>query len=676
MRTTKRPRSSVENKNGNQDNSNANASVEGAARSYLTQKEWEKRGEDLEKLYNVSMLRETAHPQFDSFGYMKWNETNEMADMSFIPKKINKSDSYITTGITHEKDSSILSLLEGFNFEGRVHVFHKSMELYDLSTAMTAWVRKSRELERYDEKRPIFYRNLLVQGTAFVMEKWTERWMPNKAVDFDTIDFSNLEDTDWSNLGEMKVYDGAESFLEDGKKVFLENIREWDIRKQPGVFVVEYPPREAVEAAWGHSKRWKFVPKMVTQAMSIGKSITTGSIYSEWLFGPINENKAEVIHVFKPFENRYQIYINGVPMLPLGFPMSVISPSGLVPIAKGDIDVMNMFAYSKSIPSKTKIDQAVYDSVLKGLTTKFQSSFMGARANLSEMVVNSSMFMPGIVTDGLNPKDVPLINENQESITNGDLSFYKLINEIIDSKSINSILEGAGETTKTLGEYMDKSKKAMLKVGRIIDAVINWEKQMLHLRTINLLANGTKPKTEIILSDGTVENEYEEIAVSDTMDSGLDGTHVLKFTEKNYENLNTPQSIEDEEVAFEQKTGKQVKYSYLNPKMLREMLTDKDYCFYYEVTPVDKNNDKLTQAMFVGLISQAMQLFGPDSLNVQKLKRRYAAVMGEEFDTLFLDEQELAIKQQQAMQQAAMMQGAVTDNPANAGGAVVNPMFQ
>ena len=52
--------------------------------------------------------------------------------------------------------------------------------------------------------------------------------------------------------------------------------------------------------------------------------------------------------VYKPFEQTFQIYINGVPMLPISFPLKAVSPSGLIPITKGDLDLMNMFAYSKS----------------------------------------------------------------------------------------------------------------------------------------------------------------------------------------------------------------------------------------------------------------------------------------------------------------------------------------
>ena len=61
--------------------------------------------------------------------------------------------------------------------------------------------------------------------------------------------------------------------------------------------------------------------------------------------------------------------------------------------------------------------------------------------------------------------------------------------------------------------------------------------------------------------------------------------------------------------------------------------------------PVDKNNDKLSQMMFVQMVTQAMNLFGPQSLQVSSLKKRYAQVMGESFDKLFVSEEQLQSNQ-------------------------------
>ncbi len=80
--------------------------------------------------------------------------------------------------------------------------------------------------------------------------------------------------------------------------------------------------------------------------------------------------------------------------------------------------------------------------------------------------------------------------------------------------------------------------------------------------------------------------------------------------------------------------------------LLRGMVNNPDYYFYYEIVPVDKNNDKITQAFFVQMITQAANLFGMESLKVQNLKQRYAQVMGEQFDDIFLSKEEIEMAQQ------------------------------
>ena len=625
----------------------------------LNDEEMHERSFDLNKVFNISMVRESAHPQFDGMGYMKYNETNEMADISYVAPKKNKYDARITTGITHEKDTTLVSMMEGFNFEGRVHVFKGTEELYDMGNALTAWVRKSREEERYDEKRPINYRNMFAQGTAFVKIAHMEHYVPNKLFDQSLVDFTKLDSLKWREAGYKKVFDGTVSDLIDGKKVFMEDIRQWDIRKQPRVYTVEYIPRLLLEGIWKNSPRWAYVPKKCAGAGVLGY-ITTGSIYSDWTFGEVDFDKIEVIQTYSPFENRYQIYLNGIPMLPAKFPLTAISPSGCIPIAKGDIDTMQLFAYSKSVPAKTKVDQAIFDEFLRVLIIKFQQSAFAPRGNLAEVIVDQNIFMPGRMTANVMPEDFPALMETPGP-TAADFQIFNLLKEQIDSKSVGALLEGDGGSSQTLGEYMDKQKKQMLKLGRYFDAVINWEKQMIHLITMSLLANGTKPKAQYFdPKEGKVKREYKDVAMNDTFPSGQQGTNILKFQE---DNIVSPYQVRDEQNAILDETGKEVKLTYIDPVLAQEMLTDPSYCFYYEVIPVDKNNDKLAQAMFVAMIQQAQAIFGPDSLNVADLKKRYAAKFGEDFNTLFIDEATLQMQRQQQAQAAQLAEAGGTIAP-------------
>lgn len=634
----------------------------------LTPAEVKERSFDLYRLFQISQVRESALLQFDGMGYSRWNETNEMADISYLAPKKNKGDTRITSGITHEKDSSLVSFYLSMNFEGNIRVFYKNKELTDFGTTMTKLVRKSREEEGYDGKRYANYRNFTAQGTSFTREQYTEMWVPNKVISGD-INPTRLDELKWVEKGYKKISCGCESVLVDGKKVFLEDIRQADIQKQPGVYTIEYVPREQMQAIWGNTYRWKNVPYMVTPtAVSLG-TLAQGSIYSDWIWGEIDYNKMEVINVYRPYARRYQIYLNGVPMLPGGFPLEAVSPSGLIPIAKGDADIMNMFAYSKSEPSKTKIDQAVFDEILQNMVMKQRQSAMVPRGNLSDRVVTPDFFLGGRVVANLDPKDIPPLIENP-GITVPDFNFYQLFKEHIDSKSISSILEGqATGKDMTLGEYMDQQKKALLKLGGKLDGIIQWEKQMIRLRNMNLLAHSYQEN-----DDGS---GYKQISTEDSIFNGTKGMNVINFESPN---LRTPEDIFSEELKYEKEHGVQVAYTYMDPKLMREALTDPDYCFYYEVVPVDKNNDTITKMAFVSMITQAANLFGMDSLQVDRLKKRYAQVMGEVYDDLFLSPEEVQIKQQEMMAQATATQadGSVKSpiQPGDMGGQkTVDKMF-
>jgi hypothetical protein len=600
----------------------------------LTPEELTERSFDLNKLFAISQVRESPHPQFDGMGYMKYNETNEMADISFIVPKKNKFDTRVTSGITHEKDSSILALIQNFNFEAQVSIYYKDRELPDFSTSCTSWIRKTRELMHYDEKRPIHYRNLLVQGTSFAQVKHVQQWIPNKVVINTNGDYTDVDGITWETVGYRKQFDGVTCDLVDGKKVFLEDFYQQDIRKQVGIYTVEYIPREIIESIWKNSKRWANVPKKCAPNGTIGAMVTQGSIYSDWFFMTLDFDKVEVIQAQRPFENRYQIYLNGVPMLKAGFPLTEISPSGQTFIAKGDIDPMNMCAYSKGIPAKTKMDQALYDALIRICLIKFQQSAFPPTGNNSGRTLSPDIFMPSKITRNLRKDDLSILTENN-GLENGDFNFVNMIKEQIDNKSVTTLLEnGSPEGTMTLGQYLDSQKRQLIKLGGIFDGVINWEKQISHLILMDCFYNAPRVNT---------------VSVSDTFEDGSKGMRVMRMKQANY---GTSDDTFQEEIDYKEETGQDVRYHDMDPNQLRDIVNNPDYYIHYEIVPVDKNNDKVSQAFFIAMITQAANIFGIQSMQVQRLKQRYAQVMGEQFDDLFLTPEQLDVQNQQALASA------------------------
>lgn len=617
---------------------------------------------DLQRLYKIAQLRESPWPQFDGMGYMKYNETNEFADISFLPPKKNKGDTRITSGVTHEKDSSLVSFYLNLNFEGTVRIFKRNQENIEMGDAMTKLVRKSREEEKYDSKRSQFYRNYTAQGTAFAREQYTEIWVPNKIITGD-INPARLDQVSWVEKGLRKQSSNCETVLVDGKKVFLENIREPDIQKQPGVYTVEYISRELLKAIWGQTEMWKYVPFMVSAGGMDSGTLTQGSIYSDWIYGEVDYTKLEVISVYRPFEQRFQLYFNGIPMLRPKYPLQAVSPSGLIPISKGDQDLMNMFAYSKSDPAKAKIDQAVFDELLQTMVMKSRQSAMPPRANNTGRILTPDMFLGGRMISNINPEDTPELMK-VTGITPADFSFYQLFKQHIDDKTISSLLEGnkPTDTGETLGEYMDQQKKALMKIGGKIDGIIQWEKSMLELRVMNLLQHGAQ-KNE--------EGNYQAISMEGNMFDGSKGLNVVKFDENN---VRDSEDVFKEQNEAQENTGQPVELTYIDPKQMKAMINNEEYYFQYEIIPVDKNNDKLAQMMFINMIQSAQEIFGPDSLQASRLKKRFAQKFNETYDDIFASDQELEMKQQQAMVAQGQNTGAPNDNSKQPIGPVGKPM--
>jgi hypothetical protein len=619
----------------------------------LTADELIERSTDLNKLYQISLVRETAHPQFDGMGYMKYNETNEMADISYIAPKKNKYDTRVTSGITHEKDSSIVALVQSFNFETTATIFYKDQELPELSTSLTEWIRKAREIMHYDEERPRIYRNGVVQGTFFADVKHIKTMVPNKVISKNNDDYTDMNGIQWTMMGYKTLFDGPDVHMVDGKKVFLEDIHQPDILKQPGVYTVEYVPRDLVESIWGKNPRWGNVPKKTTPLGSVGVMITQGSIYSDWFYMPVDYNKCEIIQVIRPFENRYQIYINGVPMLKGGFPLTAISPSGQCHIAKGDIDTMNMFAYSKGIPAKTKMDQALYDALLRISVIMFEQQAFPPIGNNTGKLLSPDVFMPTKQTRNVRKQDIEVLTENQ-GMNQSTFNFINMIKEQIDNKSVTSLLEnGQPQGVMTLGQYMDLQKRQLIKLGGIFDGFINFEKQVAHLILMDLLANCAK--------------EGSKIPMKGTFEDGSEGLRVLRFKKGISATPEDSDALHEEEDKVKDLTGQDVRYSDVDPELLASIPGNPDYYIYYEVIPVDKNNDKVTQAFFIQQITQAQQLFGPQSLNVQKLKQQYAHVMGVPFDDMFLSQQDMQVAAQQQQMQGAPGTGPTALQPGQNG---------
>lgn len=92
--------------------------------------------------------------------------------------------------------------------------------------------------------------------------------------------------------------------------------------------------------------------------------------------------------------------------------------------------------------------------------------------------------------------------------------------------------------------------------------------------------------------------------------------------------LPTEQRIESKE------TGVNNRYTFIDPDKLDFMNT----LFYYAVKPNERDNDQFIRTQTDGDIAVAINMFGPQSVDMQKLKEKFARSRNDNYNDWFADQ--------------------------------------
>lgn len=594
-----------------------------------TQEELDYRAKIIASMENMRFQREQAHPEFDDMDYLTYYETNARAANSYNAPKVNADDTRIVTGTTHEKEVTLLSATLNYNLEATVIPFDKQdMVIESLGENIEDMVKKSREIEDYDAKRPLYYKEMYDQGDVFIEEVWSEYFSIDKGpVSWDDATQMKMKKV----VGQMKKLVGrCESRILPGTMVYFGNIREFDERRQPAIATVSIIPYDEAASLYGEWERFANVPRNLVRSQPLEKN----SGYQNWSLQDLDKNMVEVCKYQAKFSNEYMLLLNGVMMLPVGFPLTAISPSGEYTIAKGSIEpISSFFTYSKSIPAKTKVDQAVLDEMLRLIILKTQQSFKPPLANNTKRTLSSRIFTPGTIHNDIDPMKLqPIFMPT--GVTPAEFSAYQLIKQVVDEKTSSPVMSGnSASGNQTATEILELKKQSMMKLGLAIWGVIQLEKKLTWLRIQNIVANWTQPIDEkmIDIEKGLKENVYRTMSVETNLESGLAGRKIIDFNPE-MANLLSPEQIKAEEDFITDATGVPTKKVYLNPIEFQKIKAT----YYINITPTEKDSTELNRVMFTQNIKDAAAIFGPQSLNMEYLKERFAILAKEDPQKYFV----------------------------------------
>lgn len=602
----------------------------------------------IKRLCQMRDDRDTPHPELDDMSYVQYYESNRKKDLSYIPPKKNKQDVRIVTGTTREKDTTLLSTLLNMDLEPDVNAFDKDdLLLNELGDNMSDLVNKSRHIEDWDRKRPLIYRELISQGDVFVEERWTDKYVkiPLGELNWDPIKdgVSKLSITERL----QRVDSMAEVRMVNGKKVYLGDLSVEYAQDQDDIAVVQVYPRARAESLYGQWERWKYVPKAVDEQTL---PVDEGSVYYDWNMVSNDENQVVEIRYYNQRTNRFMVMLNGVMMLPTNYPLTAISPTGGHVIGQGKLEPISGFAYSKSQPSKTKVDQEVLDELTRLMIQKTRQSFTPPIGNVTKKVYSNNIFLPGMMTNNVRKEQLfPLIETR--GVSASEFNFYNVIRESINEKTTNDVFGGndpQGDPTAT--EINQQQQQQMLKLGSALDGVVNMERQLTWNRIQNILRNWTKEQDKN--ADDIRDLTYNNISIPTALSDGQNGIKMIRFTNNDFPAV-ADQEQEEEDLA--KVYNQPVRIVYMHPRALRNFKG----VWYITIVPKPKQNDKLSVLMFVQNIQQAQAIFGVESLNYEYLKQRYATLQNEDYTKMFkkMDAQEQAMAGEERKAREMQKQG-------------------
>lgn len=629
--------------------------------------------------------RDASRDEYDGMTFPTYYQILKRADDQFVAPRKNAQDTSINLGTIRDKDTSLVEYAMAHDFEPVAQAYDEDNDAYEeLADTGEDLVRKSLSLEYWSEaKAKLVYRSMVAFGTAYVEDTYVEQWIIEKSVKHSVGPNGSMAQ-EWTERMKLE-YAGCQAKLYDLRKCYPGDMRKFFMngpQGQPFFFTVEYESYDKVKQTFQAWPMFKHVPTIVTQT----PEVTTGQAYSlSWTLQPISMNYVEIIKGYDPIANEFYLTLNGVDMLPImerketingeektfisGFPLTEVSPSGAIPFAKYDMEPMHDFAFSKSTPAKMRVSADVENMLMKLFIIMFKQKAKPTMGNKSGRQFGPEVTDPATVINDIREGDLFPVLDNYTGAVPADFSFFEIVKKELDKNSVERSWQGSSPTqqdetaTKTLN---DQKAQATLKVAAMFDGIIWGNIQLYWLRTYNIMKNWTKPIDSRVdeLNKG-IKDIYRTVTLPSESEGGQNVTKKIVFTKdtpklgegKKRASLNDSFDVMDKEKAHRKEYGSDVRITHIHP----ELFSAARMTWSYTCVPVPKSNDPLSYMVFAKQVTDAQTMFGPESLNVKRLKHRFARLTGTDFDTWFLSEQEL--QNNQAMAAASPQGGGPGGGP-------------
>lgn len=558
------------------------------------------------RLQRAKEQRDRVHPEFSNKTYLQYYEENEKIANTYLEEVLDKSEKKLSTGTVESKLNTLLSHINNLNLTPDVYAYDENNVMNrQVGIAMTDIMAVVAEHDGGDdggdkEKRMLRQRELLKQGTVFVEESWLSRYERKKKLK----EHYKGEFAGFAGYSERleKVYEGCSREVLYGPSVFLGDITAFSMNDQPYVFKVAQMSYEVARTIYGTFENWKFVkPGMGKRTPDEVSPLGGGTIYdSKWRLTSLAQDQVEIITYQDQPNDEYMILINGILMLPPGFPLSAVTPNGRYNIAKQTLYVINgQFAYGKSFVSSGAIYELsrAIDRMLALFELKTRKSINPPYINTTQRVIPARVLMPGAISMGLPPNALLPIGTESQGVTAAEYQMFKELQDNVEKSTISATFQGQNAKSGTTAtEIIEIQRQAQLTLGLIVSACTLLEVKISYIRLWNLIHNWMNP---IQSPDGS--KKYRSVTRKTTVGRAGVGERRIILTDGE---LPAPEVIRM--LSLQDEVGKKtpVRIMYMSPSVIQEAKIN----WYIVVQPKEEETSSYHKILFREMIGDAMSL--------------------------------------------------------------------
>lgn len=562
------------------------------------------------RLERAKRQRDIPHPEFNNKTYGQYYEENLKIANTFLEAKKSDDDVVISSGTVEAKLDSLLSNINNLNLQSEVHAFDKlHSEIVALGKALEdiihdTKIRDGGDGGGDDEKRMQRQRELLVQGTVFVQDEWVRKFRKSKKGDKNAWN-GEFKWKGWTEKLEL-CFEGPQRTMLYGPNVFLGDITEFYMENQPYIFVRVIMDYDVAKEKYGQFENWKYV-KPGAVAVAVEKDQIQTIYDLKWRLEDLKANQVEIIMYQAQGTDEYQIIINSVLMLPIGFPLSMVTPRGTYNVVKQVFRMHPNFAYGKSFVSSGSVKEVskILDEMLKLFVIKTRKSITPPYANISGRIIDRKALAPGRISMGIDPGALVPIGTESQGVTAGEANFITQLQDLIDKSTVSDTFTGQqGSRAMTATETLELQRQAQLTLGLTIGVSTLLEKKLDYLRLFIVLENWFEPTGSRVVGVDDARKMVKTYR-STTRDVAIEGEGMGERQVIPYDgDLPSPEVTRRLERRESQRRGKPVRKIFLNPGDLKAA----ELIWYIVTVPKEQESSAMNKLMFRELLADVISL--------------------------------------------------------------------